>query len=41
MTTSIPTPTPAPRPVRSHRAETYGPGATIGDWRPEDHGRSP
>ncbi|MER5809755.1 NarK family nitrate/nitrite MFS transporter [Streptomyces sp. NPDC002033] len=24
--------------VRSHRAETYKPGATIGDWRPEDDG---
>ncbi|MFE5539276.1 NarK family nitrate/nitrite MFS transporter [Streptomyces sp. NPDC056492] len=35
---SIPTPTPTPSPVRSHRRETYKPGATIGDWRPEDDG---
>ncbi|MFD3541769.1 NarK family nitrate/nitrite MFS transporter [Streptomyces sp. NPDC058662] len=31
-------PTPTPPSVRSHRAETYKPGATIGDWRPEDDG---
>ncbi|MGT2528823.1 hypothetical protein ACU4GG_18155 [Streptomyces nojiriensis] len=31
-------PTPTPPAVRSHRAETYKPGATIGDWRPEDDG---
>ncbi|MFF3651948.1 hypothetical protein ACFYXV_25330 [Streptomyces sp. NPDC002181] len=35
---SIPTPTPTPSPVRPHRRETYKPGATIGDWRPEDEG---
>ncbi|MFD6970702.1 NarK family nitrate/nitrite MFS transporter [Streptomyces sp. NPDC059949] len=29
-------PTPTPRAARSHRAETYRPGATIGDWRPEN-----
>ncbi|MBT2472301.1 NarK family nitrate/nitrite MFS transporter [Streptomyces sp. ISL-66] len=31
---SIPTPTPSV--TRSHRAESYKPGATIADWRPEE-----
>ncbi|MFF4644760.1 NarK family nitrate/nitrite MFS transporter [Streptomyces sp. NPDC001389] len=31
-------PTPTPSAVRSHRKETYKPGAVIGDWRPEDVG---
>ncbi|WP_405447786.1 hypothetical protein [Streptomyces erythrochromogenes] len=35
---SIPSPTPTPDTVRSHRRETCKPGATIGDWRPEDDG---
>ncbi|MFD8882474.1 hypothetical protein ACFV0H_08115 [Streptomyces erythrochromogenes] len=34
----IPPPAPTPDTVRSHRRETCKPGATIGDWRPEDDG---
>lgn len=34
MTVSLPTPTRSA--VRPHHRETYEPGATIGEWRPED-----